>query len=81
MTPALCLPHLLPDGLDHLVLELDDLHVGHHGPVLAVEDVQGLGDVPQPRDCLHPLVLKVGELPAGGHHAVHGDLGQPGSKH
>ena len=48
VTLALGLPDLLPDGLNHLVLELDDLHVGHHGPVLPVEDVQGLGDVPQP---------------------------------
>ena len=74
MTPVPRLSHLLSDRLNHLVLELDDLHVGHHGPVLPVEDIQRLRDVPQPRDCLQPLVLKVRELSPGGHHTVHRDL-------
>ena len=74
MTPVPRLSHLLPDRLNHLVLELDDLHVGHHGPVLPVEDIQRLRDVPQSRDRLQPLVLKVRELSPGGHHTVHRDL-------
>ena len=74
MSPAPRLPHLLPDWLNHLILELDDLHIGHHGPVLPVENIQRLCDVPQPRDCLQPLVLKVRELSPGGHHTVHRDL-------
>ena len=69
--------HLLFYWLNHLVLELDDLHIGHHGPILPVEDIECLGNVPEPGNGDQPPLLNVGVLGLRGDHAVHRHLGLP----
>ena len=49
--------HLLLELFDQLDLELDDLLAGHHRPVVLVQDVQPLRDVPELVDGEVPLVL------------------------
>ena len=39
--------HLLFYWLNHLILKLDHLHIGHQCPVFPVEDVESLRNVPQ----------------------------------
>lgn len=56
---AWVLRHLVAQRRHHLPLELDHLHVGHHCPVLFVQNVQCLGDVPQPLYGLQHTKLKV----------------------
>ena len=56
----ICYCQILLDCLDHLILELDHLCVGHQGPVLPVQHIQGLCDVPEPGYGVLPPVVHDG---------------------